>query len=127
MIHYKSGMFFFRVTRAKSNFCYHSVHVRKFFFAVNKRGEICSSMDSSTEDLALNTKRISRNTRGSGDRGGFDRDTFAMTSPDSEVFQDPPSFAKLNAGGSSRGRNSAGSTSTPRRSNEPALFYYSVS
>ncbi len=129
MIHYKNGVFFrFWRQMSKTNFCHCRLHVRRFFFAVNKRGEICSSMDSSTEDSALNSKRIPRSTRDrrSGDKGGFDRDTFAMTSPDSEVFQDPPSFAKLSAGGSNRGRNSAGSTSSPRRSNEPALFYYSV-
>ena len=83
-------------------------------------------MDSSTEDSVLYSKREPRTARErSRDKGGFDRETFAMTSPDSEVFQNPPSFAKLSAGGN-RGRDSAAGTTSPRRPNEPALLYYSV-
>ena len=105
------------------------IHVRRFFFSVNRHGEICSSMDSTAEDTAMYVKRTPKTARDRvpTEKGGFERETFAMTSPDSEIFQNPPSFAKLTAGGGSQGRDSAAEASaTLRRQHEPALFYYSV-
>ncbi len=105
---------------------HNSVNVRRFFFSVNKQGEICSSMESSVEDTALfphRHKREPKTARDSAaprDRAAFERDTFGMTSPDSEVFQNPPSFAKLVPAGISRSKSDASCTL------EPALHYYSV-
>ncbi len=82
-------------------------------------------MDSLLEDAAMRAPKSARAAI-SSDRaaaaaaaGGFDRaaagfEKLAMTSPDSGVSQDPPTFAKRSPTGRARGAD------------EPALRYYSV-